>query len=169
MPTIAPNASAQHQALELIQDAKSKISEYETLLIHTSDKDLRLQISKKLKDVCETIAKEKKHFNLLQNRAAAQGRFQEKRKKQLEDGITFAQPSIESTTDMLSAHLIYPSSSTVTYLSAEEVNATLDSFDTQQIELSNAAILEDFTNLPSLGLSHKFETSNLLEALSDIE
>ncbi|CAG8484579.1 17764_t:CDS:2 [Gigaspora margarita] len=81
---------------------------------------------------------------------------------------TFAQPSIESTTDMLSAHLISPSS-TMTYLSAEEINATLDSYDTQQIELSNAAILEDFTILPSIGLSHKFETSNLLEALSDIE
>ncbi|CAG8740854.1 15546_t:CDS:1, partial [Dentiscutata heterogama] len=63
---------------------------------------------------------------------------------------TFAQPSIESTTDMLSAYLIYPSSSTMTYLSAEEVNAMLDSFDTQQIKLSNAVILEDFTNLPSL-------------------
>ncbi|CAG8566846.1 2958_t:CDS:2 [Dentiscutata heterogama] len=125
MPTIAPNASAQRQALELIQDAKSKISEYETLLIHTTRKQNTNQ--------------------------------------------TFAQPSIESTTDMLSAHLIYPSSSTMTYLSAEEVNKTLDSFDTQQIKLSNAAILEDFTNLLSLGLSHKFETSNLLEALSDIE
>ncbi|KAF0496456.1 hypothetical protein F8M41_020978 [Gigaspora margarita] len=81
---------------------------------------------------------------------------------------TFAQPSIESATDMLSAHLISPSRSTVTYLSAEEV-ASLDHFDIPQIELSNAAFLEDFTNLPSIGLPHKFETSNLLEALSDIE
>ncbi|KAF0525730.1 hypothetical protein F8M41_014366 [Gigaspora margarita] len=75
---------------------------------------------------------------------------------------TFAQPSIESATDMLSAKSI------VTYLSAEEV-ASLDHFDIPQIELSNAAFLEDFTNLPSIGLPHKFETSNLLEALSDIE
>ncbi|CAG8465236.1 11690_t:CDS:1 [Dentiscutata erythropus] len=49
---------------------------------------------------------------------------------------TFAQPSIESTTD---THLIFPSSSIVTYLSTEEVNASLDSLNTQQIELSNAA------------------------------
>ncbi|KAF0507189.1 hypothetical protein F8M41_019030 [Gigaspora margarita] len=82
---------------------------------------------------------------------------------------TFVQPSIKSATDMLSAHLISPSRSTVTYLSAEEVNASLDHFDTHQIELSNAAFLKDFTNLPSIGLSHKFETFNLLEALSDIE
>ncbi|CAG8465210.1 11689_t:CDS:1 [Dentiscutata erythropus] len=39
IPTIAPNALAQHQALELIQKAKSKISKYETLMIYTSNKD----------------------------------------------------------------------------------------------------------------------------------
>ncbi|CAG8448745.1 13384_t:CDS:2 [Dentiscutata erythropus] len=112
MPTIAPNASAQYQALELIQEAKSKISE-----------------------------SYKKNTNQI-----------------------FAQPSIKSTTD---THLIFLSSSTVTYLSAEEVNALLDSLNAQKIELSNVAILEDFTILSSIGLSHKFDPSNLLEALSD--
>ncbi|CAG8721979.1 21547_t:CDS:2 [Gigaspora rosea] len=33
-------ATTQRQALELIQQEKSKISEYESLLIHTNDKDL---------------------------------------------------------------------------------------------------------------------------------
>ncbi|CAG8721986.1 21548_t:CDS:1, partial [Gigaspora rosea] len=56
---------------------------------------------------------------------------------------TFAQSSIEFTTNMLFAR------STVTYLSAEEV-ASLDHFDIPQIELSNTAFLEDFTNLPSI-------------------
>ncbi|CAG8775199.1 9512_t:CDS:1, partial [Dentiscutata erythropus] len=37
--TIAPNTVAQYQALKLIQEAKSKISKYECLLDHTSDKN----------------------------------------------------------------------------------------------------------------------------------
>ncbi|CAG8536759.1 4613_t:CDS:2 [Dentiscutata heterogama] len=70
-PTVASNASAQRHALELTQEAKSKIDEYKCLLIYTSDKDLRYQIYGKLKNTHETIAQKKKHFNLLQSHATA--------------------------------------------------------------------------------------------------
>ncbi|KAF0557233.1 hypothetical protein F8M41_013760 [Gigaspora margarita] len=71
---------------------------------------------------------------------------------------------------MLSSSLIFFSRSMEPYLSKEEIIASLDYLDTQQIELSNAAFLEDFSNLSSIGHSYKSEFSSyLLEALSDIE
>ncbi|CAG8761054.1 9538_t:CDS:2, partial [Cetraspora pellucida] len=55
------------------------------------------------------------------------------------------------------------------YLTVEEVIILLNHLDTQQFELSNAAFLENFSNLSSIGLSHKLKTSCLLEAVSDVE
>ncbi|CAG8821292.1 46399_t:CDS:2, partial [Gigaspora margarita] len=79
------------------------------------------------------------------------------------------EPFTKSISDMSCIQLISSLRPTVPYFSAEEVNASLDHIDTRQIELSNIAFLEDFSNLPSIVLSRKFETSNLLEALSDVE
>ncbi|CAG8849201.1 42464_t:CDS:2, partial [Gigaspora margarita] len=77
--------------------------------------------------------------------------------------------SIKSANDTLSSSLIFSSRSMEPYLSTEEIIASLDYLDTQQIELSNAAFLEDFSNLSSIGHSYKSEFSSyLLEGLSDI-
>ncbi|CAG8648848.1 7525_t:CDS:1, partial [Dentiscutata erythropus] len=67
-----------HQALSLIKEAKTKINEYEYLLINTSDKDLRHQIYGKLKDSCAIIEKEKKHLSTLKRHAVSQAKLQEK-------------------------------------------------------------------------------------------
>ncbi|CAG8536779.1 4614_t:CDS:1, partial [Dentiscutata heterogama] len=68
---------------------------------------------------------------------------------------------------MSSTHLISSPKSMILYFSAEEVNTLLDHLGTQQIELSNTAFLEDFSNLPSIVLSYKSKTFNLLKALSN--
>ncbi|KAF0551617.1 retrotransposable element [Gigaspora margarita] len=57
---LAPNASAQRQALNLIKEAEAKANEYEGLLLNTSDKDLRSHIYEKLKDSRAIIEREKK-------------------------------------------------------------------------------------------------------------
>ncbi|CAG8839513.1 36650_t:CDS:2, partial [Gigaspora margarita] len=59
---LAPNASAQHQALNLIKEAESKVNKYE-----------------KLKDSCVIIEKEKKHLSSLKRHAVSQAKLQEKK------------------------------------------------------------------------------------------
>ncbi|CAG8711290.1 21723_t:CDS:2 [Cetraspora pellucida] len=76
---------------------------------------------------------------------------------------------IESTNNTSSTQLIFSLKSIKLYLTVKEVITLLDHLDTQQIKLSNTAFLENFLNLSSIGLSHKLETSYLLETLSDIE
>ncbi|CAG8713887.1 8340_t:CDS:1, partial [Dentiscutata erythropus] len=73
--------------------------------------------------------------------------------------------SIKSANNTPSSCLIFSSRSTESYLSIKEI---LVSLDIQQFELNNAAFLEDFSNLSSIDYSYKFESSYVLEALSDV-
>lgn len=47
IPTIAPNAPAQHKSSTLIREAEAKITEYEHLMANTSDKDLNVMLQLK--------------------------------------------------------------------------------------------------------------------------
>ncbi|KAF0412674.1 hypothetical protein F8M41_007888 [Gigaspora margarita] len=75
IPTIAPNAPAQHKSSTLIREAEAKITEYEHLMANTSDKDLRYQIYEKLKEAHTVVEKERNHLSLLKRYAAAQEKY----------------------------------------------------------------------------------------------
>ncbi|CAG8841388.1 15829_t:CDS:1, partial [Gigaspora margarita] len=84
---LASNVSAQCQALNLIKEAITKVNKYENLLINASDKDLRHQIYGKLKDSRAINEKEKKYLSLLKRHAVSQAKLQEKKQRQLDEGI----------------------------------------------------------------------------------
>ncbi|CAG8615789.1 15242_t:CDS:2, partial [Gigaspora rosea] len=139
----------QHKSLILIREAEAKITEYEHLMANTSDKDLRYQIYEKLKEAHAMITNHKKAFH------------SKKRGKQIAD------QTVVHSLDSIRFVEHVPTCSP--YFLADEVTLSLDCINTQQIQLSKAAFVEDFSNLPSTNSLYLLEVFDLRDTLSDTE
>ncbi|CAG8766150.1 9849_t:CDS:2 [Dentiscutata erythropus] len=136
-------------------------------MANASDKDLRCQIYEKLKEIRAVIEKERKNISLLKRHAATQEKYQEKKQRQLEEEDQAVIYSLDFSIEFVEN--ILPTCSSQPYFSTNEVALSLDCINTQQIQLSNTAFVEDFSNLPSTNSLYLSEVYNSRDTLSDTE
>ncbi len=80
----AINATAQKQSYLILQKAKSKVYEYNSLFQASTSSELRSQFASKVKKLDNTISLEENKLKKLKNNAAAKQRSREKKKQRLD-------------------------------------------------------------------------------------
>ena len=99
-----PNAISQKYATRSIIEAQKKWQQYVQMINISDDADLRRTLWTKLEKVDNEIAEQEKRLTKLKRHAAAQARLQEKKIKNLEEGIV----EIYDKPGRPSAATIYP-------------------------------------------------------------